>query len=110
METDEFFNMLQQQIDQVTQIGDRIEHGESYMEDLRGYLPELNRAVTMILQLACDPNVPLEIDQGFVLQVLNDIMSGMEQEDGVLLLDVLRYGLLEIYDYVGSELQGGSMG
>lgn len=102
----DFLNLLQQHINAVEIIGNKIENGEVYMEDMRGYLPSLNQMITTIFELVQNPQVPLSLNPEFVLQVLNDIIYGIENEDSVFLLDVLRYGLLEIYYYIGTELQG----
>lgn len=103
----EFLNLLQSQIETAEQIANKIENGEEYMEAVREYLPALNQTVTSIFQIAQEPDSALEINVDFVLQVLNDILYGIEHQDSVFLLDVLRYGLLEIYYYIGTELQGG---
>lgn len=102
---DEFLNALRQHIEAVETIGDQIERGEAYMEALRQYLPSLNEMITVIFGLTQNPEVSLELNRDFVLQVLNDIIYGIEHEDSVFLLDVLRYGLLELYDYTAAELQ-----
>lgn len=101
----EFLNLLQSQIETAKQIGNKIENGEEYMEDIREYLPSLNQMVTSIFQIAQEPESVLEINAEFVLQVLNDILYGIEHKDSVFLLDALRYGLLEIYYYLAEELQ-----
>lgn len=101
----EFLNLLQSQIETAEEIGNKIENGEEYMEDIRDYLPSLNQMVTSIFQIAQEPDSVLEINAEFVLQVLNDILYGMEHRDSVFLLDVLRYGLLEIYYYIESEIK-----
>lgn len=103
----EFLNLLQSQIETAEQIGNKIENGEEYMEDVREYLPSLNQMLTSIFQIAQKPETAFDINTEFVLQVLNDILYGIEHRDSVFLLDVLRYGLLEIYYYIGTELQGG---
>ncbi len=103
----EFLKLLQSQIETAEQIGNKIENGEEYMEDIRAYLPSLNQTVTSIFQIAQEPGSGLEINAEFVLQVLNDILYGIEHRDSVFLLDVLRYGLLEIYYYLAEELQSG---
>lgn len=103
----EFLNLLQSQIETAEQIGNKIENGEEYMEDVREYLPSLNQMLTSIFQIAQEPETAFDINTEFVLQVLNDILYGIEHRDSVFLLDVLRYGLLEIYYYIGTELQGG---
>lgn len=101
----EFLEKLQQHIGIVEKIGDNIENRGNYMEDIRQYLPYLNQIITEILQMRQNPEILLEIDQVFVIQVLNDILYGIENRDAVFLLDVLRYGLLEIYYYIEKELQ-----
>lgn len=102
---DEFLNLLRSQIETAEEIGNKIENGEEYMEDIRDYLPSLNQMLTSIFQIAQKSDSVLEINVEFVLQVLNDILYGMEHRDSVFLLDVLRYGLLEIYYYIESEIQ-----
>lgn len=101
----EFDIFLRKNIELVEKIGDKIENRNPYMEDLREYLPFLNQIITTIVGLIQEPEISLELNQGFILQVLNDILYGIENEDSVFLLDVLRYGLLEIYHYVETELQ-----
>lgn len=105
---EDFFDLLRQNINIVESICNKIENGETYIEDIRAYLPELNQMTVSILNIMQDPEISLEMDPAFMMQVLNDVLYGIENEDGVFLLDVLRYGLLEIYDYIGNELQNKS--
>lgn len=100
----EFLNLLQLHLEAAEKIGNKIENGEEYMEEIRQYLPYLNELVTEIFRMTENG---LEIDTEFVLQVLNDILYGIEHRDSVYLLDVLRYGLLGIYDYLADEFQNG---
>lgn len=102
---EEFLKQLQGHAGAVEEIGNRIECGEHYMEEVRNYLPSLNQMVTEIFQMKQEPGVLPELNSEFVIQVLNDILYGMEHEDAVFLLDVLRYGLMEIYHYIETELQ-----
>lgn len=104
----EWIRELQGQKDQITQICDKIENGQAYMAELRSFLPEMNQMITGILNLAGDPNVALDLNTEFVIQVLKDIIYGIENEDSVFLLDVLRYGLQEIYEYIETEVGGGA--
>lgn len=101
----EFIELLHQHIEIVEKIGDKIENRGNYMEDIREYLPYLNQIITQILQMTQKEEILLKIDPSFVIQVLNDILYGIENRDAVFLLDVLRYGLLEIYYYIEKELQ-----
>ena len=103
---DELGGMLRGHIETVRQICARIEKGENYLDELKEYLPALNQMVLKIFEWIEEPEIQLDVNQNFILQLLNDIVYGIEQEDSVFLLDVLRYGLLELYDYIGAELQG----
>lgn len=102
----DFLITLQENIETIKNIGDKIESGDSYIEDVKEYLPLLNQTITDILKMNQQPQAGLDINQDFILQVLHDIIYGMENEDSVFLLDVLRYGLLQIYLYVEAELIG----
>ena len=103
---DKLVGMLQEQTQIVEQISIQIENGENYLEELKGYLPLLNQLIILLFEKIADPQIDLDVNQDFILQVLNDIIYGIEQEDTVYLLDVLRYGLLELFDYIMAELQG----
>lgn len=100
-----FPSLVQSHIKEVETIGNKIENGEEYMEEIRKYLPSLNSLMAEIFQMTQNPEIGLEMDTEFVLQVLNDILYGIEHRDSVFLLDVLRYGLLEIYVYMEEEFE-----
>lgn len=100
-----FLIELQHQSEMLEEIVTKIENGEAYMEELKAYLPVLNQTITTLFGMIKNPAIHLEINPDFVLQVLNDIIYGIEKEDPVYLADVLRYGLIEVYGYVGTELQ-----
>lgn len=102
---DKLLNQLQPHIEAVEGIGNKIENSEEYMEEIRKYLPSLNSLMAELFQMAQNPEIGLEMDTEFVLQVLNDILYGIEHRDSVFLLDVLRYGLLEIYGYMEEEIE-----
>ena len=104
---DEFVTALQQNIDIVNGIGQKIERGETYIDEIKAYLPSLGQMVTEIFGMLQRPEMALELNPEFINQVLNDIIYGIENEDSVFLLDVLRYGLMEIYHYMAAELQIG---
>ncbi|MEY8517265.1 hypothetical protein AALC25_10135 [Lachnospiraceae bacterium 29-84] len=92
---------LHQNIEMVESIVNKIEGGDAYMADLRGYLPLLNQLSLSIFE----EKYAVEVEKVFFLQILDDVVSGIENEDSVLLLDVLRYGLLEVYYYMATEYQ-----
>lgn len=104
---DEFLSALQQNIDAVNEIGNKIERGEAYMDELKSSLPSFSRMASEIFGLLQNSEVALDLNPEFMMQVLNDMIYGIEQEDSVFLLDVLRYGLMEIYEYIAAKLQGG---
>jgi hypothetical protein len=103
---EEFLKSMQDEIDQLEQIGNKIEKEENYMGELKACLPDINQRIQAIFALMEVPQISLDLNPEFVLQVLNDLIYGIEQDDQVFLLDVLRYGLLEIYYFVGSEITG----
>ncbi len=67
----------------------------------------MNQIMTNIFINAEDNKVQLELNKDFVVQVLQDILYGIEQEDKVFLHDVLKYGIEEIYKYIIDELEAG---
>lgn len=106
---EEFSNLLLHNINIVKKIGDKIENHEAYIEDIREYLPSLNQMIMSLFTAIQESRLRMELNQDFIVQVLNDVLYGIENEDSVFLLDVLRYGLLEVYEYIGSELQSGGL-
>lgn len=102
----DFLDELQSQRETAEKLATKAECGEAYMEEVKLYLPALNQTIAKLFERMQDPLKPIELNQDFVLQVLNDIIYGIEKEDSVCLTDVLRYGLIEIFDYVTAELQG----
>ncbi len=101
----DFLILLRSQIETTESICDKIEKGGEYMEDIKAYLPSLKEGVAAILQAAGNPDAGLQISAEYVMQVLQDILDGMERGDSVFLLDAMRYGLLEIYYYAADELE-----
>lgn len=96
-----------QQIEKVESICNLIENEQEYMGELTGYLPVLNETIQYLLAYSQNPDIPLMIEEQFVVQLLQDILYGMEQQDSVFLLDALRYGLLELYCDSRDILQRG---
>lgn len=102
----DFLNELDWNKDKLMEVIGQLENKEEYMKPLKEYLPSLNQITKNIFELVNDPNVLLELNTQFYMQVLNDIVNGMENQDTVILLDTLKYGLLEIYLYIENELRG----
>ena len=98
---------LQMHVERVENICRLIENREEYNEELTSYVGTLNKMVNDILACSQNREIPFFINEEFVLQVLKDIIYGMENKDSVFLVDTLRYGLLEIYYYTIEELQNG---
>lgn len=96
---------FQLQITKVEYICHLIENDKEYLGELTEYLPALNETIGFILSCAQNLEIPFMINEQFVLQVLKDVLYGIEHQDSVLLLDALRYGLLEIYCYGKKELK-----
>lgn len=84
----------------------KIEENEEYMVRLKESLNSINAVTTELIELLQKPDNKLELNITFYMQILNDIIYGIENEDSVFLLDVLRYGLLEVYKYIEMELVG----
>lgn len=91
---------LQTHIEQVNDICALIDGGGEYLNKVISYLPQINKIISIILDY-------FEINEQFVNQVLVDIIYGVEHVDEVILRDTLRYGLLEIYNYVNDECLSG---
>lgn len=102
-----FLDELQNQRDTAEKLAAKAECGESYMEEMNAFLSALNETIAELFERMQDPVNPIDLSQDFVLQVLNDIIYGIEKKDSVCLADVLRYGLIEIFDYVVAEMQRG---
>lgn len=106
---EEFLSLLELNVNTVQCICDKIESHEAYLEDIRAYLPSLNELIMSVFTAIQESKIHIELSQEFMIRVLNDVLYGMEHADSVFLLDVLRYGLLEIYFYIASELQSEEM-
>ena len=101
---DNFLDELHVQCKTAEDLADKIEREEVYMDGLKAYLPSLTQTVSKLFAMMQN-GAAIDLSQDFVLQVLNDIVYGIEHEDAVCRADVLRYGLVELFDYVTSELQ-----
>lgn len=96
---------LRTHIGRVNEICCLIENEEEYNGALSEYLPALNQTISELLAYAQNVETSFTINEQFVIQVLKDVLYGMEHQDSVILLDALRYGLLEVYRYGIDELQ-----
>ena len=74
---------LQEHSETVETLVEKIEAGEAYMEELKAYLPILNQMIIKLFELFQTSMYSIELSQEFVLQVLNDIIYGIEKEDTV---------------------------
>ena len=100
----EFVINLRGQCETVESIAVKIERGDVYMDEVKAYLPTLNETMQVLFGYMQQPEMNLDISPDFIMQVLSDIVYGIEHEDSVYLLDVLRYGLIELYHYIELEL------
>ena len=100
---------LDENIQKTEEICLLIEKGDTYIELLKKYLLTMNEMITCITEYSQASNGTLRLNDSFVMQVLRDIIDGIERNDSVILLDTLRYGWLEILNYIMEELQGGNI-
>lgn len=82
----------------------KLEYSEDGINEIKKCLPIINADIGWMLELAKNVNNDFEINEQFVFQVLKDIIYGIENKDGVYLLDAVRYGLLQIYYYADEEM------
>lgn len=102
----EFIERLQWHKTCVKSIIEKIEHEKEFEYELNRYLPDLSHMVKEIFSYIENGRLNIEIDMNFLLNVLQDVVYGVEQKDTVFLLDVLKYGLLEIFDYILETIKG----
>ena len=105
----DFEKKLKFHMECIVEITDKIDNRQEYMEELKKYLPYMNQVIPEILKKSEDPQIEFELNDEFVLQVLQDILYCIENEDSVFLQDVLQNGLMEIYKYTLSELEDGNI-
>lgn len=79
---------------------------QEYLEKLKACLSIFSQGIEYILKVSADDKIPFEINERFVVQVLNDVLDGIEREDEVFLCDVLQFGLYPIYEYSITQLYG----
>lgn len=95
---------LQENICALKKIIEKMETNQYNAGDLRQYLPMMNNIIVQILELSQNPDSSFMVNENYIYQVLKDVLYGMEHEDEVFLLDVLKYGLLVIFEYIDDEL------
>lgn len=78
-------------VNQITSVCDAMLKRENYMEKMPECITAINQAVVPRMQEAGD-------QAAHILQVLEDMMYGMSQQDEVFLLDVLRFGMLPLFE------------
>lgn len=76
-------------------------NGAIFVEEVRVLLPDLCDVMNLIL----NPNNQLDEDvTAYLLGMVEDTVSGVENQDEVLLRDVLEYGWQDvIFDIMGEE-------
>lgn len=78
-------------VNQITSVCDAMLKRENYMEKMPECITAINQAVVPRMQEAGN-------QASYILQVLEDMMYGMSQQDEVFLLDVLRFGMLPLFE------------
>lgn len=105
-----YMKKLPEVIVEMENICRKIENKEEYNVEIKEYIPVLNQVVMEILELSSDSSNGFMINDNFVLQVLKDMLYGIANADTVYLLDVLRYGLLEVLQYSCTEYEKTNRG
>ena len=113
---DEYIASLKQLVQIMIETADKIEDSNDYREKLIGTVKEIEEGLNLLFQLFSDEEIAeaAAFDKIYILQILQDLMNAMENEDKVLLVDVLRFGLnielqrtcmflIEINDNLGEE-------
>ena len=77
---------LEEAIESIDHLCNQMVNQENYQKDLPECVGKINIAMSILL------NDPM-IHSPLLLQLLQDMMSGIENQDEVLLLDVLRFGM-----------------
>lgn len=78
-------------VNQITCVCDALLKRENYLEKMPECIAAINQAVVPRMEEA-------EEKASYILQVLEDMMYGMSQQDEVFLLDVLRFGVLPLFE------------
>lgn len=88
-------------INQIKEAVESKKNGVAYVEEVRELLPELCEIMNLIL----NPQNQLDEDvTAYLLGMVEDTVSGVENQDAVLLRDVLEFGWQDvIFDIMGEE-------
>ena len=80
-------------VNQITSVCDAMLKRENYLEKMPECITAINQAVVPRMEEADGAD-----GASYILQVLEDMMYGMSQQDEVFLLDVLRFGVLPLFE------------
>lgn len=92
---DEYILNLEHLLQSLTETADAIEDTDIYKENLTNVIKEIENNINLLFQLFSDEEIAMaaNFDKTYILQILQDLMNAMENEDKVLLVDILRFGL-----------------
>lgn len=88
-------------INRIKEVVKSEKNGTAYVDEARELLPDLCEVMKLIL----NPNNQLDEDvTAYLLGMVEDTVSGIENQDEVLLRDVLEFGWQDvIFDIMGDE-------
>ena len=88
---------LEEAIESINNLCKQILEQKNYQKDLPQCVEKINTAMSILLKDA-------SINSLLLVQLLQDMMHGVENQDEVLLLDVLRFGIKIILEDYSQEI------
>lgn len=84
-------NKIKELVEELTPVCDNyVKYQMPLRADVYKHLPAIQEFTECVFRMITDAEV-----QQDMMEILNDMLSALEQEDEVLLYDALRYGLME---------------
>ena len=102
----EYISILEELMEKLIELANKIEDKETYYEKLIEIVKEIEYTINLLFQIFSDVELAetAGFDKIYILQILQDLMSGIENDDRVLLVDVLRFGLYQelhkVYEFM----------
>lgn len=94
-----YIKSLAETIDKLETLEEKLENNIDYKDDLVSCINAVNDTIGMLFRLFTDDiAAQVGFKKEYIIQILKDWMDGIENNDRVLLLDTMRYGLIEEFD------------
>lgn len=94
-----YIKSLTETIEKLETLEEKLENNIDYKDDLVNCINAVNDTVGMLFRLFTDDiAAQVGFKKEYIIQILKDWMDGIENNDRVLLLDTMRYGLIEEFD------------